>query len=104
MNKKVWKCGLMNNNIGSLRYLALSIQTVQQKFSDYHIFFAGSCSVNQECISIEKCPITKHMITSIKYSTNEEEKETMQQLINSRMCGEPLDETVCCDVIQGKSY
>ena len=53
---------------------------------------------------IEKCPITKHMITSIKYSTNEEEKATMQQLINSRMCGEPLDETVCCDVIQGKSY
>ena len=60
--------------------------------------------MNQECISIEKCPITKHMITSIKYSTNEEEKATMQQLINSRMCGEPLDETVCCDVIQGKSY
>ena len=58
---------------------------------------------NQECIAITQCPFTKQLIASIKYSSNEDEKEAIQQFIKSRSCGGLLDETVCCDKTQGKN-
>ena len=73
-----------------------------QDISENHFFFIGSCSGNQECVPITKCPLTKQLNKIIKFISNEEEKETLQELINSRICGGPLAETVCCDTNKGK--
>ena len=37
----------------------------------------------------------------IKFSSNEDEKKALQQVINSMICGGPLAETVCCDIAEG---
>ena len=37
----------------------------------------------------------------IKYSSNEDEKKALQQIINSMICGGTLAETVCCDIAEG---
>ena len=70
----------------------------------YIILLAGSCSVNQECISIKKCPYTKELFAQVKSTSNPDEKAQLIQAIRLRVCGEPSDRTVCCDVDQGKGY
>ena len=57
--------------------------------------------MNQECIAITKCPFTKQLNMLIKYSSNEDEKKALQQIINSMICGGALSETVCCDIAEG---
>ena len=37
----------------------------------------------------------------IKFSSNEDEKKALQQVINSMICGGSLAETVCCDIAEG---
>ena len=69
-----------------------------------HTFIVGSCSVNQECIHNSKCPFTNHLNTLIQFSSNEDEIDAIQQIINSRICGGPLAETVCCDNKKGKTF
>ena len=69
-----------------------------------HTFIVGSCSVNQECIHNSKCPFTNHLNTLIKLSSNEDEIDAIKQIINSRICGGPLAETVCCDYKKGKTF
>ena len=39
----------------------------------------------------------------IKFSSNEDEKKALQQVINSMICGGSLAETVCCDTAEGKN-
>ena len=39
----------------------------------------------------------------IKFSSNEDEKKALQQVINSMICGGSLAETVCCDIAEGKN-
>ena len=60
--------------------------------------------MNQECIHNSKCPFTNHLNTLIKFSSNEDEIDAIQQIINSRICGGPLAETVCCDNKEGKTF
>lgn len=64
----------------------------------------GSCSVNQECISIKKCPYTKELFSQVKSTSNPDEKAQLIQAIRLRVCGEPSDRTVCCDIDQGSSF
>ena len=40
----------------------------------------------------------------IKYSSNEDEKKALQQIINSMICGGALSETVCCDIEEGINF
>ena len=40
----------------------------------------------------------------IKFSSNEDEKKALQQVINSMICGGALAETVCCDIAEGKNF
>ena len=39
----------------------------------------------------------------IKFSSNEDEKKALQQVINSMICGGSLAETVCCDIAEGRN-
>jgi len=64
----------------------------------------GSCSVSQECISIKKCPYTKELFSQVKATSDPEEKAQLIQAIRLRVCGEPSDRTVCCDINQGASF
>ena len=67
-------------------------------------YFVGSCSVSQECISIKKCPYTKELFSQVKATSDPEEKAQLIQAIRLRVCGEPSDRTVCCDINQGKRH
>lgn len=71
--------------------------------SEYSIHFLGTCNVNQECISIKKCPYTQELFTQVKAASDPVEKAQLVQAIRLRVCGEPSDRTVCCDIEQGKS-
>ena len=59
--------------------------------------------MNQECVAISQCTFTKYLNMLMKLSSNEDEKKGIQQLINSRTCGDASGESVCCDMTQGKS-
>ena len=67
------------------------------------IFFAGTCPVNEECIAITQCPFTKHLNMLMKFSSNKDDKKIIQQLITSKVCEGPSEESVCCDLTKGKS-
>ena len=54
-------------------------------------------------MAISKCPFTKQLNMHIKFSSNEDEKKSLQQVINSMICGGSLAETVCCDIAEGKN-
>jgi len=64
----------------------------------------GYCSVSQECISIKKCPYTKELFSQVKSTSNPDEKAQLIQAIRLRVCGEPSDRTVCCEIDQGASF
>ena len=68
------------------------------------ILLVGSCSVNQECISIKQCPYTKELFSQVKSTSNPDEKAKLIQAIRLRVCGEPSDRTVCCDIDQGRKF
>ena len=72
--------------------------------SDLHVFFVGSCSVDQECIPIQECPFTKKLKKIIKSSSDKDEKRILKQVINARRCGGSCEETVCCDIVEGNSF
>ena len=67
-----------------------------------YILLSGYCSVSQECISIKKCPYTKELFSQVKSTSNPDEKAQLIQAIRLRVCGEPSDRTVCCEIDQGK--
>ena len=58
--------------------------------------------MNQECVATAKCPFIEKLNTLINISTNEDEKKALNEVINSRKCGGPSEETVCCEIPQGK--
>ena len=58
--------------------------------------------MNQECVATAKCPFIEKLNTLINISTNEDEKNALNEVINSRKCGGPSEETVCCEIPQGK--
>ena len=62
--------------------------------------------MNQECVAIAKCPFTEKLNTLINFSINEDEKnalnEAVKHFIKSKKCGGPSEETVCCEIPQGK--
>ena len=74
----------------------------KQIFLDCYICFSGTCSLNQECVATAKCPFIEKLNTLINISTNEDEKNALNEVINSRKCGGPSEETVCCEIPQGK--
>ena len=69
-----------------------------------YILLSGYCSVSQECISIKKCPYTKELFSQVKSTSNPDEKAQLIQAIRLRVCGEPSDRTVCCEIDQGKIF
>ena len=60
------------------------------------------CSANQECVATTSCPFTKQLNTLIQISSNEYQKNTLKEVIDSMACGDPSADTVCCDSTQGK--
>ena len=70
--------------------------------SIHYYFSLGSCTVNQECISIKECPYTRKLFAQVKATNDSEEKANLIQAIRVRVCGNPTDRTVCCDLQQGK--
>lgn len=74
----------------------------KQKFLNNQIFILGSCSLNQECVPMTKCPFTKLLDMAIKVSSNEDDKKAVQQLIDSKNCGDPSAGTICCDSQRSK--
>jgi len=64
-------------------------------------FFTGSCQVNQECISIKKCPYTQKLFSQIKSTKDPELKSILIEALRLLVCGKPSDRTVCCDIDQG---
>ena len=75
---------------------------MQTTRSIYYHFSLGSCTVNQECISIKECPYTRKLFAQVKATNDSEEKANLIQAIRVRVCGNPTDRTVCCDLQQGK--
>ena len=58
--------------------------------------------MNQDCVPITKCPMTKQLNMLIQFSSNEDQKKALKEFINSMICGKPSAETVCCDNSEGK--
>ena len=50
-----------------------------------------------------KCKETKDQVAQLKTTLDPEEKSKMIQTIRLRICGEPSDRSVCCDVDQSKN-
>ena len=50
-----------------------------------------------------KCKETKDQVAQLKTTLDPDEKSKMIQTIRLRICGEPSDRSVCCDVDQSKN-
>ena len=50
-----------------------------------------------------KCPFTKLLDMAIKVSSNEDDKKAVQQLIDSKICGDPSQELICCDSLKSNT-
>ena len=61
----------------------------------------GSCPPEQACIPSTECPFTRQLKSSAELSSNKDARNAIMELISSQHCGEPSDETVCCDLNKG---
>ena len=62
------------------------------------------CPENQVCIPSAECPFTRRLKSIAELSSNEDERNSILEIISSRLCGKPFEETVCCDSNKGMSF
>ena len=72
-------------------------------FSSMYVFVLGLCSINQECIPIMTCKDAKEQVLKITATLDPDEKSKLTKTLGLRICGQPSDRSVCCDVDQSKN-
>ena len=66
--------------------------------------FLEFCPEKQVCIPSAECPFTRRLKTIAELSSNEDERNSILEIISSRRCGKPFEETVCCDSNKGMVF
>ena len=79
-------------------YLESQRSPVQQCETLYYFHFCiAECGPMQECISLQNCENTRNLKERADAEVLDFIKEAIYNQIKKLSCGNPIDETVCCE-------
>ena len=72
-------------------------RNVQVSYIKWIHLYIPECSQDKECVEVDKCPHTRKLREEADAATGESDKKFLLSSIESLLCGDLLNKTVCCD-------